>query len=171
LLTKTLLPAPMSQTPAEQVMNSVSIATPGAVVPAGVVPVPLSGALWGLFGALSVTTKDAVRVPACAGEKVIETLQLVPGASVRPEQPSLTTVKSSVFGTAALLMKSDAVPPFVTCTDCGALVVPVSCEPNVSDVGDSETAGALVVDGVQPASDDEDVVAPSLTVTRQVEEL
>jgi hypothetical protein len=83
-------------------------------------------------------------------------------------------VKSSVFGTAALLMNSDAFPVLVTVTDCGALLVPVSCEANVIAPGDSETAGAdvvLVVDGVQPESDVETEVVPSLTVTRHVGEL
>jgi hypothetical protein len=139
--------------------------------------VPVSGAVCGLFGALSVTVNCAERVPASVGENVIEALQLAPTASVRPEQPSLTTVKSSVFGTAALLMKRDAVPVLVTVTSCGALVVPVSCEPNVNDVGDNETAGADVegggdvVDGVHPASEADADVEPSLTVTWQVDEL
>jgi hypothetical protein len=155
-------------------MKWVSIVRPGAVIPTGVVPVPLSAAFCGLFGALSVTTKEALRLPACDGEKTIETLQLPPGARVRPEQPSPTTVKSSVFGTAALFMNSDALPLLVTAIDCGALLVPVSCEVNVSAPGDSETAGAdvvLVVDGVQPESDVETEVVPSLTVTRHVGEL
>src|SRR4051794_5406224 len=62
--TKTLLPAPMSQTAPLQVMNWVSIATAGGVVPAGVVPIPVSGALCGLAGALSVIVSCAERVPA-----------------------------------------------------------------------------------------------------------
>ena len=146
-------------------------------MPAGVVPVPVSGAFWGLLGALSVTVSWAERVPASVGEKVIETLQLAPTASVRPEQPSSTTVKSSVLGTAAPLMKSDAVPVLVTVTSCGALVVPVSRAAKVSDVGDNETAGADidgggdVVEGVHPASEADADVAPSPTVTRQVDEL
>jgi hypothetical protein len=102
---------------------------------------------------------------------VIETLQLVPAASVRSEQPSLTTVKSSVFGTAALLMNSDAVPVLVTVTCWGGLVVPVSREASVNEAGDSATAGAdvdgggEVVVGVQPASEADVDVEPSLTVT------
>jgi len=177
LLTNTLLPAPMSQTPPPQVMNCVSIVSAGGVAPAGVVPVPVRGACCGLFGALSVTVSCAERVPASVGEKVIETLQLLPTGRVRPEQPSWTTVKSSVFGTAALLMNSDALPVFLTVTCCGALVVPVSCAANVSDDGDSETAGAEVVgggdvpEGVQPASRAVADVEPSLTVTWHVDEL
>ena len=154
LLTKTLLPAPTSQTPFVQVKNCVSIWSPGAVVPAGVVPVPVRGTLCGLLGALSVSTNAAVRVPACLGANVIDMLQLVPTASVSPEHPSPTTVKSSVFGTAALLMKSEEVPEFVTVISWGALVVPTSCEAYVSEVGENEAAGVplLVVDGVQPDS-------------------
>jgi hypothetical protein len=92
---------------------------------------------------------------------------------VKPEQPSPTTVKSSVFGTAALLMKSDPLPVFVTVTDCGALRVPVSCEPKARELGASVTADVpvLLVDGVQPESELDTEVVPSLTVTRQVEEL
>jgi hypothetical protein len=99
---------------------------------------------------LSVNVKLAERVPEVVGEKVIETLQLVPAASVRPEQPSLTSVKSSVLGTAALLMNNDALPVFVTVIDCGALVVPIAWEANVSVVGVNVTAGAAAVVGVPP---------------------
>ena len=50
LFTNTLLPAPMSQTPFEQLKNWSLIAN-GAVVP---VPVPVTGTTCGLPGALSV---------------------------------------------------------------------------------------------------------------------
>src|SRR5205823_11217473 len=65
-------------------------------------------------------------------------------ASVRPEQPSPTSVKSSGFAprVAALLMNSGAVPVLATVTDCAALVVPMACAPNVSEVGVNVTAGA-----------------------------
>ena len=59
LLTNTLLPAPMSQTPPLQVKNCVSIASGGGVP----VPVPVSGAVCGLPGALSVTLSVAVTFP------------------------------------------------------------------------------------------------------------
>jgi hypothetical protein len=39
---------------------------------------------------LSLSTNVAERVPEAVGEKVIETPQLAPAESVRPEQPSLT---------------------------------------------------------------------------------
>src|SRR5919204_2630603 len=141
LLTNTFWPAPMSQTPFAQVKKRVSIAS-GGFVP---VPVPVNGTVCGLPAALSVSVNAADRVPDAVGENVIDTLQLVPGASVSPEQPSLTSVKSSVFGTAALLMNSDALPVFVMVIDCGALVVPIAWSANVSDVGVNATAGAAVV--------------------------
>src|SRR5262245_27803819 len=74
----------------------------------------------------------------------MDTLQLVPAARVRPEQPSLTSVKSSGLAprVAALLMNSGALPVLATVTDCAALVVPMACAPNVSEVGVNVTAGA-----------------------------
>jgi hypothetical protein len=61
----------------------------------------------------------AERVPEAVGENVIDTLQPVPAASVRPEQPSLTWVKSSGFAprVAALLMNSGALPVLVIVID------------------------------------------------------
>src|SRR3954453_11921853 len=91
----------------------------------------------------------AERVPDAVGEKVIDTLQPDPGASVRPEHPSLTCVKSSGLAprVAALLMNSDPVPVFVIVIDCGALVVPISCAANLSDVGVNVTAAAVAGGG------------------------
>src|SRR3954449_6726950 len=115
------------------------------------------------------------------GLKTMATLQLVPAASVTPEQPSSTWVKSSGFAprVAALLMNSEALPELVTLIDCDALVVPVSCGPKVSEVGVSVTAGAEVGVGegdgdaaVQPDSlAAADVDVPSVTVTWHVDEL
>src|SRR5919201_4942071 len=148
LLTNTFCPAPTSQTPFAHVKNCVLIAS-GGFWP---VPVPVSGTVCGLLAALSVRVNVAERVPDAVGEKVIETLQLVPAASVRPEQPSLTWVKSSGFAprVAALLMNSGALPVLVTVIDCGALVVPIACAANVSDVGVNVTAGAAAVVVVPP---------------------
>jgi hypothetical protein len=103
--------------------------------------------------------------------KAIDIVQLVPGASVSPEQPSPTTVKSSVPGTAALLMKREAVPVFETETNWGALRVPMSCEPKSSELGESETAGAVAgCEGVQPESEAVADETLSLTVTWQVDD-
>jgi hypothetical protein len=148
LLTNTLWPAPMSHTPLAQVKNWVVIAS-GGLVPE---PVPVSGAVCGLPGALSVTVSAAVRVPEAVGLKVIGMSQLVPGARVRPEQPSLTTVKSSVLGTAALLMNIDASPVLATVIVCGALAVPMACEPNVNEGGVNVTAAAAAGAAIAPTA-------------------
>ena len=66
------------------------------------------------------------------------------------------------------------VPEFVTVISWDGLIVPVSCAPNVSDVGEREAEGVPVLveeDGVQPDSEAEADVAPSLTVILQSEEL
>jgi hypothetical protein len=139
LFTNTLWPAPISQTPFAQVKKRESI-TRGGFVP---VATPVIGTLCGLPLALSVRLKVADREPEAVGEKLIDTLQLVPAASVSPEQPSLTWVKSRGFAprVAALLMNSGPLPVFVIVIGCGALVVPMAWAPNVSDVGVNATAG------------------------------
>src|SRR5262249_7907052 len=139
LLTNTFLPAPMSHTPPAQVKNWVLIAS-GAGVP---VPVPVIGTVCGLFAALSVKVRVAVRVPVVVGEKVTEVRQLWPGASVRPGHPSLTMVKSSALPLSCTpLTNRFAVPVLVAVIVCAALVVPVACGANVSEAGESESAGA-----------------------------
>src|SRR5205823_1860168 len=102
LLMKLFEPAPMSQVPLVQAKNCVSKASGAGVVPAGCVPVPVSVAVCGLFGALSVRVNVAVRVPACWGEKVNDMLQLPPAGSVTPEHWSSTWVKSSEWVCALL---------------------------------------------------------------------
>src|SRR5215467_11794432 len=109
----------MSHAPTVQVKNWVLIASGGGVTEP--VPVPVRGAVCGLPGALSVMVSAALRIPEAVGEKVTDMLQLVPGVSARPEQPSLTTVKSSVLGTVALAMNVDVSPVLVTVIVCGAL--------------------------------------------------
>src|SRR5919204_2051758 len=88
LFTKTLLPAPTSQTLFAHEKNCVSMAS-GGFVPG---PVPVVGTVCGVLAALSVRVNAADRVPVPFGANVIATLQLLPAASVRPEQPSLTSV-------------------------------------------------------------------------------
>src|ERR1700745_2573361 len=68
-------------------------------------------------------------------------LQLAPGASVEPMQWSFTIVKSSVSPLGATLLKnSDWSPLLVAVIVCAALVVPMSCEANVNEVGMNVTA-------------------------------
>ena len=54
----------------------------------GAAPVPDIGTLCGLFDALSVNASVAVRVPAALGRKATVTVQLLPAATVTPEQAS-----------------------------------------------------------------------------------
>src|SRR4051795_11293349 len=148
LLTNTFWPAPTSQTPFAHVKKRESMAS-GGFVP---VPVPVIGTVCGLFAALSVRMNVAERVPVAVGEKVIETLQLAPAASVSPEQPSLTCVKSSGFAprVAALLMNNEALPVFVTLIDWDGLLVPIACAGKVNNVGEKVTAAVAVGGGGVP---------------------
>jgi len=116
------------------------------------VPVALIGTVCGLPAALSVRMNVADRAPDAVAENAIDTLQLVPAASVRPEQPSLTCVKSSGFAprVAALLMNNGTLPVLATVIDCGGLVVPIAWAAKVSDVGVNVTAGAAAGGGGVP---------------------
>src|SRR6478672_11584530 len=145
LPTNTLRPEPRSQTPFAHVKNRLSIASGGSWP----VPVPAIGTVCGLAAALSVRMNVAERSPEAVGEKSIATLQLVPGARVRPEHWSSTWVKSSGLAprVAALLMNSAPVPELVIVIDCAALVVPIAWAVNVSDVGENVTAGVPVGGG------------------------
>src|SRR5215207_745408 len=69
--------------------------------------------------------------------------QLAPAGSVVPMQSLFTIVKSSVLPQVATLLKnSDWSPALVAVIVCAGLVVPMSREGNVSDVGVNVTAGA-----------------------------
>ena len=59
------------------------------------VAVPDRATLWGLFAALSVSTKDAVRAPGPVGAKVMVMVQLPPAATVPPQV--LVCEKSAAF--------------------------------------------------------------------------
>jgi len=81
------------------------------------VPVPESATTWGLFEALSLNCKLAVRVPEAFGEKMIFAVQLAETASVLP-QVLLNMEKSDglVPVMVMLFIVSDVVPPFVSVT-------------------------------------------------------
>src|SRR6266571_4745450 len=53
--------------------------------PEGVTPVPVRLAIWGLPLSLSVTVKDALRVPAAVGENVTLITQFDPAATELPQ--------------------------------------------------------------------------------------
>jgi hypothetical protein len=57
----------------------------GIRVTIGAVPMPVSGTVCGLLGALSVMETSALRLPRCVGVKVTEMLQLWPAGSDLPQ--------------------------------------------------------------------------------------
>ena len=65
------------------------------VAPAGppaAVPVPVSAAVWGDPAASSATEMEAAKVPAEAGVKVTEKVQLAPSANVAPALASAASM-------------------------------------------------------------------------------
>src|SRR5206468_2389905 len=114
----------------------------GVRVTAGAVPVPLNATACGLPAASSVICALALRAPVTVGEKVAVIVQVAFTAS-DPGQ-SFVRAKSAAFPpvSAIPVIVSGAVPVFFKVDDCGALVVPTSCDPNARLVGVSVTAGA-----------------------------
>lgn len=86
-------------------------------------PPPINATICGLLGALSITVKVAVRVPAAAGVKITLIVQDNPTARVAPQL--LFWEKSVLFVpvTPMLMPVKGAVPVFVSKTDCKALGV------------------------------------------------
>ena len=94
---------------------------------------------------LSITTREAIRLPVAEGAKEMVTEQAVPGWKPEPEQESAVTVKS--MASAPLknteLMLSGAVPVLAT------LTLRLVDEPSVTDPK-SRLAGSNVTDGKVP---------------------
>jgi hypothetical protein len=100
----------------------------------GAVPVPLRATETAPDTSV-LTVSVPVREPAAAGVNVTVTVQDPPAGMLVPQV--FVCAKSPVTvteDTAAALE-----PLFETVTVCGALVVPVDCEPKLSAVGDAET--------------------------------
>jgi hypothetical protein len=119
----------------------------GVRVTAGAVPVPLSAAVCGLPGALSVMETLAERLPAPPGVNVTETVHVALTASVAGETgQSFACAKSPAFApvTAMPLIESGAVPELRTEIVCAAAVVPTRCEPNPRLLGESVIAVVAV---------------------------
>ena len=87
---------------------------------AGRTPVPDSGTVCGLLGALSAKVSVPDSVPRFVGVKVILTLHFLLGASVAPH---VFAEIAKLPLTLILLMFSVADPVLVTVTDLAALVV------------------------------------------------
>jgi hypothetical protein len=100
----------------------------------GAVPVPLSATETAPETSV-LTVSVPLREPAAAGLNVTVTVQDPPAAMLVPQV--LVCEKSPVIVTDDT---AAAVEPLLeTVTVCGALVVPVVCEPKLSAVGDAET--------------------------------
>jgi len=108
----------------------------------GTMPVPESGTVCGLPGALSVMVKVPVRAPSWVGVKVIVILQFFPGARVLPHGlVDVVCAKSPLV--AMLLIFSVAFPVLVRITLFPTLVAPLTTFPKASEVGERVTTGPL----------------------------
>jgi len=89
-------------------------------------PAPVRSTLWGLPGALSGMLRKAERLPRAVGVKVTLMLQLLPGATLAPEQVSAALLKSpgAVPPSDTLPMVTGNDPVLVTAALWDELVVP-----------------------------------------------
>jgi hypothetical protein len=108
-------------------------------------PVPASATICGVPTALSVTKIAAVRAPLPVGVKVTLIWQAAPAA--REEPQLLVCANSSRFVPVIAIVEivRDSVPLLVSCTLCGALLVPIACCAKVREVGARAVAGAETV--------------------------
>jgi hypothetical protein len=116
-------------------------------VTAAAVPVPVSGTVWGLPAALSVTEMLAVRLPLALGLKLTENVQLPPAASVLGLVGHVFVwPKSAAFvpPSPIAVIVSAALPEFVRVTVWAAPLVPTTRDPKPRLVGENDTAGAAV---------------------------
>jgi hypothetical protein len=115
-------------------------------VTAGWLPLPLSGTVCGLPGALSVTERLALRLPVALGLKLTEIEQLAPGARVEGESGQVFVCAKSPASAPVIpieLIVSAPLPELVRVTLCAELVVPTCCWPKLRLVGEKLTAGAV----------------------------
>jgi len=90
---------------------------------------------------LSVTSRLPVTLPAMAGEKVTEMVQLAPAASDGPQLlVSLNRPISGELGAVMPVMVNGTLPVLLSVTVCAAEVVPAVAE-KLSDEGESEATG------------------------------
>jgi hypothetical protein len=114
--------------------------TPGNGVP-GATPVPLSATDWGESAALSVIVIVPEPNPAATGANVTVMVQVAPAATLEPQV--FFWAKSPE--TAIDVIDNAALPEFVMVTVCAALVVPCTCWPKLSALGEIEANGPLTV--------------------------
>jgi hypothetical protein len=99
-------------------------------------PIPVSGTVWGLSLALSVTVRIPFLVPLAVGSKNTPMEQLAPGATLFPQL--LKAAKSAGLA-ATLVIVSVALPVFFSITFCGSPDVPTNWLGNVTLDGDNVT--------------------------------
>ena len=119
----------------------------GVSVSARTAPVPVSGMLCGLPGALSFRTSAALRAPPAAGLNDTDTVHEAPAASVAgPSGQVVVWAKSPAFvpENPIELIVSGPLPELRTVSGCAALVLPTGWAAKPRLEGVVETAGALV---------------------------
>ena len=96
------------------------------VLVGGTAPVPLSWTFCGLVRASSTISRLALRLPAAAGRKPTAKLQLPPGATVAPAQPSELMIKLPVLAPVKVTpaMCKGTRPLLARVIVCAALLVP-----------------------------------------------
>lgn len=115
----------------------------GDRVTAGVIPVPLKLAVWGLPAALSGMVTVPVLVPVAVGVKVTLIMQLAPATREVPQL--LVWPKSPLTPILPPVMERGAVPLLVSVKICALLVVPTFWPPKVRLEGVSVATGPLMV--------------------------
>jgi energy-converting hydrogenase Eha subunit E len=104
-------------------------------------PVPLSATVWGEPAALSVSTRDAVSVPAAVGLNSTGIVQLAPAAKVPPAQvpPDRRKELALVPAKFAEVRVMAVALVFLTVITCAAVVEPIGVEAKVKLAGLRET--------------------------------
>jgi hypothetical protein len=109
------------------------------------VPVPDKAAEWGLPGASSVITREALRAPRAVGVKLTLAVQLAPAAKVAPQV--VVREKSPGFvppiATLAMLIVTPVLFVYVKTSGESMLVFPTFVELKVYDPGRSEAIGPM----------------------------
>jgi len=109
------------------------------------IPVPVNETLWGLSGALSVSTNLPLRSSKWVGVNITPIRQLLPGATCFPEHPSFEIAKSFELSPAitALLMYKGAPPTLVIVIVFGVLRLLTTCLRKLRAAGLCWTLGGV----------------------------
>ena len=110
-----------------------------------VFPLPLTAIVCGLFAALSMMFKTALRVPVAPGVNIRLMVQVVPPGKPLPVQ-SFVWEKSAVLVPEKTMPLTTSVrsPAFVSVTAVGALCVETNCGAKIALDGENDTVGGAV---------------------------